>query len=359
MSKKQLYLHIGMGKTGTTALQEFLWTNKKLLASNGICYPSIGVKSGAHHLLSPHVPAFLKDVWEFISVDTWAPKLTKVPHDKILLSSELMAWADEDIAVRFCESVREWFEPRIVIYLRRQDHLIMAGYNQQIKAGTQKRDIHAVLKHQFVRFDYERKLAPWLAALGENNIIVRPYERQQLYADDIRKDFLHHVFGIEVSNKFKIDTNNSNPRLSLSAMEYKRLLNNLIADTAKSSLFNEALLQYSTSVDKASSDLFSTQSLLSPAVRREILRKSKPVNSMIARKYLGRGDGRLFYDPIPEDLESWEARELSEEDMMDISQFICKKSPRLMKLIKESIRNASLSDDLHTVKVAKLLSTYV
>ncbi len=107
--KKKLYLHIGMGKTGTTALQHFFWENRKALASRDICYPNLGVQSEAHHLLSPHIPRFLEDQWKFRAVDEWAPKLSKSRESRLLLSSELMAWADEAKARKFCAQVSTWF----------------------------------------------------------------------------------------------------------------------------------------------------------------------------------------------------------------------------------------------------------
>ncbi len=93
--KKKLYLHIGMGKTGTTALQNFFWENRKALASHDICYPKRGTMANAHHLLSPHIPRFLENQWKFENVDDWAPELAKVDEVWVLVSLEWMAWADE------------------------------------------------------------------------------------------------------------------------------------------------------------------------------------------------------------------------------------------------------------------------
>ena len=123
--KKKLYLHIGMGKTGTTALQNFFWENRKVLARHDLCYPKHGLMSNAH-LLSPHVPRFLEDEWSFQSVDEWAPVLLKSRQNRILLSSELMAWADEAVARKFCAQVSAHFDLYVVAYLRRQDNIIMA-----------------------------------------------------------------------------------------------------------------------------------------------------------------------------------------------------------------------------------------
>lgn len=359
MNKKTIYIHIGMGKTGTTALQEFFWSNKNILDKNDICYPDVGAVSGAHHLLSPHIPPFLKDVWTFMDVDEWVRDLANVKQQKILLSSELMAWAKEDLVVSFCKSISEWFDPKIVIYLRRQDNLIMAGYNQQIKAGTQRRDIYAVLENQFARFDYGRILRPWASVLGSNNIIIRPYERQQFHCDDIRLDFMHHVFEVTVGEEYTVSHKNTNPRLSFAAMEYKRMLNNLIEDTVQSSQFNDLLLQYSAEVDESSSSIFSTQSILSSAERIEIIKRSESVNTMIANKYLGRKDGKLFYEDYPDITEVRAKQELPENEFSKISSYIQKKKPKLIKVIIGFLEQAHVSKPYLRRRAARLIENSI
>ena len=53
--EKKLMLHIAMGKTGTSALQDSFWEKRKALEKDGSCCPTCGVVSHAHHLLSPAV----------------------------------------------------------------------------------------------------------------------------------------------------------------------------------------------------------------------------------------------------------------------------------------------------------------
>ena len=241
--KKKLYLHIGMGKTGTTALQHFFWDNRDILAAKGICYPKLGIQSCAHHLLSPHIPRFLEDQWEFLSVEKWAPTLVTAKEHRILLSSELMAWADEALARKFCAQVSAWFDVHVVIYLRRQDNIIMASYNQQIKAGPQKRRIDLIYRKQLERFDYLKILTPWADSLEPGKLIVRPYEKEQFHKGDIRKDFMFHVLQQELDEEeFELAQGNSNPRLSLAAGEYKRMVNNLVTDGPQNQRFNELLM---------------------------------------------------------------------------------------------------------------------
>ena len=41
--------HIGTHKTGSTAIQSFLFANRNRLLKSGILYPSVGLKDKAHH----------------------------------------------------------------------------------------------------------------------------------------------------------------------------------------------------------------------------------------------------------------------------------------------------------------------
>jgi Sulfotransferase family len=336
--KKKLYLHIGMGKTGTTALQNFFWENRKSLASHGVHYPELGVMSNAHHLLSPHIPRFLEDQWEFLSVQDWAPQLAEVDQPSALLSSELMAWAEESKARKFCAQVSAWFDVYVVVYLRRQDNIIMASYNQQIKAGPQKRRIDLIYRKQLERFDYLKILAPWADSLEPGKVIVRPYEREQFYQGDIRRDFMHHVFRMNLDDEqFSLQQGNSNPRLSLAAGEYKRMVNNLVKDPADNERFNQLLMRYSAEQDQSSTSFFSSQSVLSPQQRLEILEATSHASEVIARDYLGRGDGKLFMEAEPTPEDPWDGIDLSREDASEITLYIKQHDQKLMSVLAEQI----------------------
>ena len=49
MPQKQLILHVGFHKSGTTALQESFFAQRKELEDQGVLYPSVGWQ--AHHEL--------------------------------------------------------------------------------------------------------------------------------------------------------------------------------------------------------------------------------------------------------------------------------------------------------------------
>lgn len=343
--KKKLYLHIGMGKTGTTALQHFFWDNREALEEFDIHYPELGIQSSAHHLLSPHIPRFLEDQWTFMKVDEWAPKLADTRWGSILLSSELMAWADEALARKFCAQVSAWFDVHVVVYLRRQDNIIMASYNQQIKAGPQKRRIDLIYRKQMERFDYLKVLAPWADSLERGKVIVRPYEREQFHKGDIRRDFMYHVFRRELdAQDFVLEEGNTNPRLSLAAGEYKRMVNNLVDDAQENGRFNGLLMRYSAEQDESSTNYFSGHSVLSPEQRVEVLDATRHASGVIARQFLGRPDGQLFLEPEPSVEDVWEGLDLSREEATQITAYIRDHEPDLVNVLADAINRHK--DDL-------------
>lgn len=328
--KKTLILHIGMGKTGTTSLQVFFSENRRTLAKNGISYPQFGAVAGAHHLLSPHIPRFLEGVWEFKSVEEWAPELMKTRANKILLSSELIAWTNGDLVREFCASIQQWFEVTIVIYLRRQDNIIMASYNQQLKAGSQKRSIIDIYQNLIPKFNYESILKPWEESVGAQNIVVRSYEKKQLFSQDIRRDFMHNVLGIEGGKSFVFSNKNPNVSLSKKAGEYKRLINNIVEDKNKNDRFTELLKSFSKIIKTTPDSVYVNESLLPPDIRLDIIQSNDELNNIVADKYLDRPNEKLFLDPLPDPKEAWAGNGLSQAEATFVSEYLIDNDPELM-----------------------------
>lgn len=320
--RKKLVIHMGMGKTGTTALQVFFSTNREVLKHHGVLYPTLGEVSGAHHRLSPHIPSFLEDSWTFQAAQDWGPRLARTKVKRILLSSELIAWTRPDLVPGFCDALGQWFDLTLVLYVRRQDNIIMASFNQNLKTGQQKRRITDALPNLLSQYDYESRLQPWESAVGPENIVVRPYEKEQFFGNDIRRDFLHHLFGIDDVEDFTFDSANPNPRLSMAASEYLRLVNNVVHEPERKQRFTELLLAFSARESQARERAPGEEISLSPAQRMEIIEANRAGNEAIARRYLGRGDGRLFLEPLPDTGAPWRDTEMTGEEAAVISNYL-------------------------------------
>ncbi len=355
-TKKTLYLHIGMGKTGTTALQVFFSGNRKAMEEQGVAYPSLGEIEGAHHLLSPHVPRFLKNTWNFQSVDDWAPELATTDADSILLSSELMSRATHDELLPFCASVMKWFAPKVVIYVRRQDDIIMASYNQHIKSGLQKKQLIDIYKEMIPQFDYAALLSPWENIVGRENIIVRPYEQAQFFDGDLRRDFLKNVLNIHILDSFVFARTNPNPSLTKVASEYLRMINNVVFDQARKERFRDLLLDLTLNPEQSVDWPRNHETYLPADIRRTIITKSHASNLVIARKYMGRENRMLFLDPMPEEEDAWEGNRLPQYIVSSLSAYLAGKDPELIMWLAGELPQ-HLDDETYVVRSAATMLT--
>ncbi len=337
--KPELILHIGMGKTGTTALQETFWQNRKTLESAGVLYPSLGSVASAHHLISPRVPPVLDgNGWTFLKPEDWAPKLAVSGAKRILMSSELIAWASADVAAQFIAVLRQYFEVKICIYLRRQDNIIMAGYNQGVKAGSQINPIGLALKKAIESYDYSAILSRWEEAVGAANMIVRPYERVQFINGDLIDDFILGVLGIAVPEDFKkLPKENSNPRFSHIALEYKRLINCVFPKAEDSGAYTAPLLEFSKTQDSGATAVFFEHGLLSVQDRSDILAHFAPLNAAMGQKFLGRPD--FFAENLSSDAAV--APPVTDQEISAISNWLSAHQPKLAKALLEGARTSS------------------
>jgi hypothetical protein len=335
-ARKELILHIGMGKTGTTALQQAFWRNRDLLARHGIAYPVTGAVAAAHHLITPRIPGFLANSgWAFLKPAEWVPQVLALPQKRVLMSSELIAWSDPASIESFCAALRDRFILRICMYLRRQDNIIMASYSQQIKAGLQLHPISSLTSRPET-FDYLQKLWPWEKALGAGQLIVLPYEQAQFHEGDLLHDVFHRVLDMALPRDFdRSGEGNPNPRLGLSATEYKRLVNLLFREPAESGRFNDPLFAFSAAEDASHDALFQDQALLSPQERGNIMNHYLAGNAYIARKFLGREDGILFHEPVAKAASP--AGTVTEGDLARISAFLVETAPDLLANLRSRI----------------------
>ncbi len=89
-----LYIHIGLPKTGTSAIQEFLTLNRKELLNHGILYPEECIIKNAHYplawVLNSNFPSF-KRLKNKSASDIWSKINSEILNNKplkVVISSE-------------------------------------------------------------------------------------------------------------------------------------------------------------------------------------------------------------------------------------------------------------------------------
>lgn len=311
-----VYIHMGMPKTGTTALQYFLWDNGEALEKCGIVFPhlpyrynNVGYYRNAHFLVAPGRKANGAEDYSVYGGDYEAGlgELQRLAqqYDKIVLSDEGMwrlSWNRRD----FWEKVRadmnsRGLELKIIVYLRRQDLWVQGYWAQKVResmaAGFDQ--FFAGIKDKKFLFDYYAYMCRLAEALGKDALVIRVYEREQFEGPEhnLHSDFLQ-IFGLTLADGFVLKKELYNIRFDNSYLELRRLLNSAGGADAARLVINNSIKQVQIDNPEADNQRFT---YFDPQQQREFLAAYEKSNRKLAQEFLGREDGVLFREKL-EDL---------------------------------------------------------
>jgi hypothetical protein len=292
--EKTLFIHIGAHKTATSAIQTFLSQNREVLKKKGVLYPGFRAE---HHEMSHE---YLNNTLSQIEASTNSPtkkiltEMINSPCGTCVVSSEGFCKLWDNIP-NLRKMIPKDFHVKIIYYVRRQDDQLEAVYNQVVR-DPKGRETHTFQEYigngYLIMMDYEKVLAAWEESFGKENIIVRCYEKNQLKTN-IFIDFLDAI-GMEMDDNFIIPEGRINPSLDWDIIEFIRICNINFKDNK---MFHNFLMQF---FEKNEFPVTEKKYLLSPPERRRILSLYEKSNMNVAKRYLGRDNATLFYDPLPD-----------------------------------------------------------
>jgi hypothetical protein len=200
MPSKQLILHVGFHKAGTSALQESFYAQRENLLAEGVLYPDIGRK--AHHQMAW---AITQKPWgwkgrggETTPYKTFrkiARKINRAKQDKVVLSSEFFSELTADQILKIASEIKGR-EIKVLFTLRPLVKLLSSSYQQYLKYGTKvdyESWLHSVLDNPGVskvnptfwkRHFHGEVVARWAEIFGPDAVTV-------LIVDEKKPEFLY------------------------------------------------------------------------------------------------------------------------------------------------------------------------
>lgn len=327
----RVILHVGQHKTGSKALQSALYANRDWLAAHGIAYPVVCEPERPlrpyemnHHALfrvvrdavdcsseprpmepvTDHLRALVKtvpagtetvilsaeDLFDMHTAHEDTLATDRVPRAAMLLAREL---TQASAAVH------------VVVYLRRQDHLLAAHYAQLIKgSNTHDLSFAAFAEQCAPRLDADALVLSWERAFGRESVRVIPYEPSAM-PGGIVADFFGKVLELHpppVTAPFPDDLEAFNITPPRDWLEFMRLLNRRISRGQHALPRGKVLEAAFRDRDGRGRGI---AAWLSPAERAELLAIYAAGNRCIAERH-GLGP-TLFAEPVPQPHDPWES----------------------------------------------------
>lgn len=201
---KELILHIGSHKTATTSIQKFLLENNAELKSKG--YSLFTLEPNGSDSLYGHAnhwvehSGYNENFSAKFNLD-WVNQIKKLEElDTLIFSAEHLSWIFDFNEIRKIGSyLKKYFKSiKIVCYIRRQDEQLLSHHQQGSKhhdwceqryygdSPSPLPDTNCLYEY----LDYYTKLSMWGEVFGNDNVIIRPFEKEQLVNADIISDFI-------------------------------------------------------------------------------------------------------------------------------------------------------------------------
>lgn len=225
-------LHIGIPKTGTTALQTSLQNSYSILLRSGVLYPKCGrgIRFSKHVLMLQPVleferlprslrqdhaqPEDIRRWHEIYSEAVRSQIASQKPRCTVLSSENLARPFDSEQLRRMSDELESYGvgEVEVAVYLRRPSSFFLSSAQQKLKASHQ-------LKQPSARA-YRAILEAYAELVGQQNVRPRVFDRAALVDGDIVADFCAAYLADEgVDPKALKPGERSNETMSAEAMD--------------------------------------------------------------------------------------------------------------------------------------------
>jgi hypothetical protein len=303
-----LSLHIGMGKTGTSSIQQLLKRNREQLRDLGHLYPRSPGK--ARHF---QIGMFITPDDELEQRLPWRMHQAPDPADfrrrfrrrlfrevnasglsRVILSDEGLYSASD----RALERLRRFTDRstervRVIVYLRRQDDHLISRYQQTVKTGAVERLSEWARQDHSRTYDYHARLLTWARIAEPTEFVVRRFERDSFLGGSLFQDFFDAV-GVDARADQLAPVERRNESLDAEAVEFVRLLNVCQREDAG---LRHLLKDNRALIARLAEGAGGPVLTLPSPVLDEFMTIWEDSNRRVAHDFLGDASGQLFRAP--------------------------------------------------------------
>ena len=318
-NKKEIIIHIGMHKTGTTSIQETLDEN---LNDPEFSYVHLSAPNHSkeiftlfqeiNHPLEKNTGSEKIKKRNLLTKENLINNFTRTRNKKLIISGESIRDMSKKSLIRFREFLREYFHQiTIVAYIRAPKGYMESAFQQRIKDGKNSFDLERV-------YPYYKRFKLFDEVFGRENVKFWKFDTKTFPDGNVVLDFCRRL-GITEQPKILITNNESLSKEALSLLYiYRKYRPNMKTNAAYYLLVKEL------------SDIKGNRVILSPY----------SINSVLSmnRHDIRWMEGRLG-ESLEEEILPSEHSIKNEKDFLTIS-------PEIIEKLKDIIGEEFLPNDI-------------
>ncbi|MEO0372166.1 MAG: hypothetical protein AAF231_11970 [Pseudomonadota bacterium] len=219
---RQLWIHIGTPKTGSTAVQRYSRQRNKYLSSKGIDFLVRRARASYNDLGIALRGRVVRDATEI--GDALKTRIASSPAETMVISSEMFTGGDPAL-LRDVIAMEEDFDTKIIAYFRRQDRYLESNYKQKMKTGKVAPGFDNYLaKFGMAQGEYGRIVKTWEDAFPDADFLFRRFEPARFPKGDVIRDFMG-LLGLDIDTDDKLPSDEvANPTPHIDMLDLMQIV---------------------------------------------------------------------------------------------------------------------------------------